>query len=421
MEPVNDISFNLTFEDVFCDVLLNTPVLNTTKADDAATADKKLKDAADAKKQADDAAIAAAIAAADAAAAKKLKDAAAAANTVITFDELKAKFNTIETYFSIKLLKLANNIFGENTIWNDKRKTEIAKHAQNSYTIYHTNLDLVLTKFLNSKKQHKTDIELEVYNKINTNIFIKRLLINRPYTFYEPYDSYYIPNKPMSCIETNGTSKTFDFTKLTTNKNETLPQLENFISYDEMELSAFLGCSVQTYFINEGDRRNEGKLNNSIKHVESGYYFGMVGARFERQYLMDWKYIIITEKQNIEDNGYITKGGTKKDDGKLLCHSMYGETCLYTYKSIDTDLNNTDDYITINNYSIEITPSNYTKQTVYFNINAYKKRLSFVFEPFFLDANARYDTKKIYCHVVGLGIGAWAITDMIQQQTNIYI
>ena len=232
MEPVNDISFNLTFEDVFCDVLLNTPVLNTTKADDAATADKKLKDAADAKKQADDAAIAAAIAAADAAAAKKLKDAAAdaaaakklkdaaaakklkdaadakkqaddaaiaaaiaaadaaaakklkdaaaAANTVITFDELKAKFNTIETYFSIKLLKLANNIFGENTIWNDKRKTEIAKHAQNSYTIYHTNLDLVLTKFLNSKKQHKTDIELEVYNKINTNIFIKRLLINRP-------------------------------------------------------------------------------------------------------------------------------------------------------------------------------------------------------------------------------------------------
>ena len=177
-----------------------------------------------------------------------------------------------------------------------------------------------------------------------------------------------------------------------------------------MELSAFLGCSVQTYFINDGKRISDGKINKSIKHVESGYYIGMVGARFERENLMDWKYIIITKAQNTELNGYINKvGGIKKDDGKLLCHSMYGDTCLYTYTSIEQNtLDNPVLYIKLG----------YDK---YFNINAYKKRLEYVFTPFFLDANARYDntsTNKIYCHVVGLGLGVWQID---VKQSEIYI
>lgn len=88
--------------------------------------------------------------------------------------------------------------------------------------------------------------------------------------------------------------------------------MANFISYDEMELSAFVGCSVQTHFINTGGRKNKGELNKKEKHVYSGYYIGMVGPRFERPDLMDWKYIIITETQNTDLNGYINKGGKKK-------------------------------------------------------------------------------------------------------------
>ena len=347
----------------------------------------------------------------------------------ITFDKLHENFNKIKFYFSEKLLNLANNIFctskdnlkqgTQKGIWKGKEH-KIAYHARNSYTIYHKNLNDVLTKFLKYKKEKGTTTENTVYNAIeNKKQFIERLLTNRPLVFYGTNDIYRLRDN------TRGHVKTFDFKELIKkNVNDnTQPNLYDYISYDEMELSAFLGCSVQTYLINNCNKLNEGEIDTrkvaGKDYVESGYYIGMVGPRFEREDLMDWKYIIVTPEQNIKENGYIDKPATPAKlvpaNGKLLCHSMYGDSCLYTYKSLLLqDLNNEKLYIKYK--------ENDGAEDKYFNIDAYKKRLQCVFEPFFLDANKRgTHDKKTYCHVVGLGLGAWVILKIETEQIQLYV
>jgi hypothetical protein len=93
---------------------------------------------------------------------------------------------------------------------------------------------------------------------------------------------------------------------------------------------------------------------------------------------------------------------------------MYGDTCLYTVDS----LNNTKILLDATKY---ITFKDKDKKDNYFNIDAYKKRLQFVFEPFFLDANERSTSNKIYCHVVYLGLGFFETQEIIKEQKKLYI
>ena len=86
--------------------------------------------------------------------------------------------------------------------------------------------------------------------------------------------------------------------------------LDNYISYDEMALSALLTMSTPSFFINDGDRGNRGILDsvdidgNRQKFEPVGIYVGQVGARFERMRCMEWRHMIVTEEQNTEENGY---------------------------------------------------------------------------------------------------------------------
>ena len=74
-------------------------------------------------------------------------------------------------------------------------------------------------------------------------------------------------------------------------------------SYDEMALSALLGMSVPTHFINEGGRHNRGELSRQA-YEKSGIYVGLVGARFERPGLMEWQHLIVEPEQNTVAKGY---------------------------------------------------------------------------------------------------------------------
>ena len=60
------------------------------------------------------------------------------------------------------------------------------------------------------------------------------------------------------------------------------------------------------------------------------------------------------------------------------------------------------------NRFIQITHDTYLDSLIY------QKRLTFVIEPFLLDANDRgkQENKKVYCHIVGLGLGVWQITSI---------
>ena len=84
-------------------------------------------------------------------------------------------------------------------------------------------------------------------------------------------------------------------------------QLGEYLSYDEMALSALLLLSVPTHFINNGARANRGQLARdagTLAHEKRGVLVGVVGARFERPGVMEAAHVLITPQQNTPGNGY---------------------------------------------------------------------------------------------------------------------
>lgn len=78
--------------------------------------------------------------------------------------------------------------------------------------------------------------------------------------------------------------------------------LADLLSYDEMCLSALIGMSVPTHFINDGSRYNRGNFSGNCE--KKGVFVGLVGARFERLEKMEWQHLIVSKQQNTVENGY---------------------------------------------------------------------------------------------------------------------
>lgn len=58
-----------------------------------------------------------------------------------------------------------------------------------------------------------------------------------------------------------------------------------------------------------GDRKNVGLPGRRGDFQPSGVYVGLVGARFERQKLMESRFMLVTPSQNVPGKGYGPPGG----------------------------------------------------------------------------------------------------------------
>ncbi|HEV2917285.1 MAG TPA: DUF4804 domain-containing protein, partial [Candidatus Babeliales bacterium] len=190
-----------------------------------------------------------------------------------------------------------------NKIWRDfdDGKITIAKQADNSYPIAHPKLRSTIQDFLRYKKTYGTSIEKNFYKygplyaygpnlqdfsyeqKLTPEVFIDRLLKKRPIVFYGPEDNYISRNVEIGAggFESIGT------------KSEKGPLiLKDYVSYDEMAISALILLSSPVFFINNGKQGNQGIKTNNCQ--EEGIYVGLVEPRYEKYGLMEAKYIIIT-------------------------------------------------------------------------------------------------------------------------------
>ena len=88
--------------------------------------------------------------------------------------------------------------------------------------------------------------------------------------------------------------------------------LASLLSYEEMQISALLGCASQCHFINRGGRGNQGEAGDRYgeTHEPRGVYVGQVGCRFERPLRMEWCHMVIDPAQNIRSEGYGAASGT---------------------------------------------------------------------------------------------------------------
>lgn len=263
------------------------------------------------------------------------------------------------------------------------KQDTIAHDAQNTMIIMHKDVDALLENFLTLKKELGTTREKAVYDSLSKTDFIKRLITQRPLMFMTAQDTYLLRNgkKGNGGFEYIGTSR----------ENEPLT-LKNYISYDEMELAALIGVSVPTYFINNGNRYNQGVKGNTGTFLDHGIYVGLVGARFEKPNVMEWRHMVITPEQN----------RVKNSNPLLSVWEEFYKTTFATYAQAKNDSSGR---------FVKIPGKN-----IYLDTHVYKKRLKMSIEPFILHANALglKENKKVYCHAVGLGLGVWQLDQELQ-------
>jgi hypothetical protein len=280
------------------------------------------------------------------------------------------------------------------------KQARIAWQADHTYPLMHPKVDDLIKDFLNYKKQYGSGVEQVFYQHqdMDTKDFITRLLHNRPIVFIGPKDKYVLNGQQLLDEKglTEAERSAGGFERIGTGDEGKPLLLNDYLSYDEMQISALLGVSVPTYFINRGDRNNEGQPGNVGTYEEEGVYIGLVGARFEKENFMEWKHMIITKEQNTSANGY-GLAGAPEDSLVFVWQKFYGLT-FPTYGEAQKD--RTGRYQELNNGD------------QYFDTAVYKKRMQFVIEPFLLDAHQRGidQEKKVYVHVIGLGLGEWQKT-----------
>eukprot|EP01084_Bolivina_argentea_P098032 176214_1 len=131
--------------------------------------------------------------------------------------------------------------------------------------------------------------------------FFDRIATKRAVVFHKKYDSYMLRNgrKGASNWEAIGT----EFESMDDTVDGSTPLLNNYLSYDELLVSALCGISSPTHFINNGNRHNKGHKGDDTYPLEA-IYMGLVGARFEKQYNMEYSLMIVAKDQNKSLRGY---------------------------------------------------------------------------------------------------------------------
>ncbi len=275
-----------------------------------------------------------------------------------------------------------------------EKQANIVWQAKNTHPIIMGETESLINNFIRCKRICGTDIEKVLYACMDVNAFIDRLLIKRPLVFYTPNDI---------TLLREGQSGQGTFERIGTNGEQEPLILEDYLSYDEMQISALLGVSTPTYFINNGHRDNCGVKSFDGTYQDQGIYIGLVGPRFEKPNVMEWQHMIITREQNQAKGGY--GPDAKQDSPKTqllnLWATFYGLKHFPTFEQAKGDMSGR--FVAL-------------KNGIYLDTLVYKKRIKMVMDAFLCEAQQRAldMKKKAYCHVVGLGLGYWALDSKLQ-------
>ncbi|OTB00521.1 hypothetical protein M426DRAFT_324192 [Hypoxylon sp. CI-4A] len=247
----------------------------------------------------------------------------------------------------------------------------IRSDAQATRIVLHPRWPGLCGKFLDHKRKHGSDIEKTLYKDWAWWDLTRRLLSQRAMTFLNAQDDTLYRNGQYARNQAkfwDGVGKQGEAYKL----------LEDNLSYDEIMLGSLIAVSGPSYFINDGNRYNNGKKGKPGTYEERGIIIGLVGPRFERPEHMDSTYILgkTTTKQHPE----LTQ----------LFRDFFG--------------------------SEPVTEQGRAE----FDHAAYHSRIRISADMLFLEAEtrAREAKKRAYVYVVGLGLGVWKRDAM---QPTIYI
>ncbi|KAI8585876.1 hypothetical protein BDZ88DRAFT_431193 [Geranomyces variabilis] len=238
-------------------------------------------------------------------------------------------------------------------------------HALTACVIIHPRLPALFDAFLANKRAHGTAIEKAVYEDgvHGWEDLVKRLIKKRPLVFFMRDDMTLLRGAEPSELR----SRHADWLKVGSENEAEDLQMRDYLTYDEMALSALLGASTSTHFLNSGGRHNNAKAAPERPHEKEGVYIGLVGARYEVPERMEWAYTIGTRDN--EDNAQL----------RSMWDNFFGCPCELDGRTLNRD--------------------------------RYKQRIRITLECLFLEAQRRATAarKRAYVVVVGFGLGVWMI------------
>lgn len=290
--------------------------------------------------------------------------------------------------------------------------------------ILHEEIIAVARDFLELRRNSPHRTERELYADMSLPDFIDKLIRKRPLMFMLPEDKY---------ILRDGTTGFGGFENIGTREEQLPLVLAAYNSYPEMQIAALIGASVPTFFINDGDRDNHGAPAMVGTFEASGVYTGLVGARFEREGLMEWQHLVVDHRQNTPENGYGPNADPLAWETQLLapwaqCYQQ-GQQGRFFFPDYETVAAHSTDsqFIEIPQHndpiprSFAFHPMPVIKYPVYLNKTAYRQRIRLIAEPFLLDANerAKAQGKSAYVIAVGYGIGVWALPGLQEVQAQL--
>lgn len=151
---------------------------------------------------------------------------------------------------------------------------------------------------------------------------------------------------------------------------------------------------------------------------------GIIGARFEKPFVMEYQDILITKEQNVVERGYglynercLTEEINHSEDLQRLIEKRklwqrFYESEDFLYEQL-RDENENPRFSSIPDKF----PNTYPHK---FDNVAMKKRYAITFDTLLLESQARAQqlNKQAYVHVVGIGLGVWKVSDL---QTKIFL
>ncbi len=294
----------------------------------------------------------------------------------VTFEQLIKRSTEFERRIA-KFPKTTNTIqaiCGEDS----KKKGIISFQAAHVQILMNIRTFELYSRFLKLKKEYGSSVEKAVYEGMNTFDLIDRFLLKRPLAFYGPNEMTKLRGSPENAAHMP------DQWSLVGTEFETKIKLADYLSYDEMELSALLGVSVPTYFINEGSRGN----NAAFDKLSTGVLIGAVGARFEIPGRMD--HLRLSSVDGSFGRDYLADLWNWYYERPHCC--LGGDEFIETGKG-------------------------------HIHRASYRLRLKSILEPIILHANlvGSNSDKLGVLRLVGFGLGVWSFDSAFQERTFIEV
>ncbi|KAI6085757.1 hypothetical protein F4821DRAFT_144996 [Hypoxylon rubiginosum] len=169
----------------------------------------------------------------------------------------------------------------------------VKSDAAQARLLVHHRFPQLIDRFLNYKRQHGSATEKRVYANMTAGQEIARLFRNRPLAFLDGTDTTKLRDgrvihSAAHLWDAVGTDR------------EGIITLDEYLSYEEIMLSSFIGCSGPSFFINDGNRHNSAHPGYPGTFEERGVIVGLVGARFERLEHMDANIVLTKHKEDSE-------------------------------------------------------------------------------------------------------------------------